>query len=93
MKAIWNDKIIASSDDIEMVEGNAYFPEAVVNKEYLRPGDTHTTCPWKGIASYYDVEVNGQINKDAAWYYPNPTEKAKNIKNRIAFWNGVIITK
>lgn len=93
MKAIWNDKIIASSDDIEMVEGNAYFPEADVNKEYLMPGDTHTTCPWKGIASYYDVEVNGQINKDAAWYYPNPSVKAKNIKNRIAFWNGVIITK
>ncbi len=92
MKAIWNDEIIASSDDIEMVEGNAYFPETAVNREYLKPSNTHTTCPWKGIASYYNLEVNGQLNKDAAWYYPNPSEKAQNIKNRISFWNGVKIT-
>lgn len=92
MKAYWNNELIAESDDIVKVEGNSYFPEKAVNKNYLKPGNTQTTCPWKGIASYYDVEVNGEVNRDAAWYYANPSEKALNIKNRIAFWKGFKIT-
>ena len=92
MKAFWNNELIAASDDIEMVEGNAYFPETSVNKNYLKPSNTQTICPWKGTASYYNIEVNGEINHDAAWYYANPSEKARNIINRIAFWKGVKIT-
>ncbi len=72
-----------------VVEGNQYFPSDAVKKEYLKPSDTHTTCPWKGLASYYSIEVDGKVNKDAAWYYPQPKEAAKQIKDRIAFWRGV----
>lgn len=93
MKAIWNNQIIAESDDIVNVEGNSYFPVESVKKEYLRETQTHTVCPWKGAASYFDLEVDGNINKDAAWYYPEPRELAKGIKGRVAFWKGVKIEK
>ena len=91
MKAVWNGATIAESDDIVTVEGNAYFPAAALNKAYVRPSDHHSTCPWKGIASYYTLEVNGQQNKDAAWYYPTPKDAAQNITGRIAFWKGVLV--
>ncbi len=89
MKAIWNGKIIAESDDIVNVEGNSYFPFNSVNKEFLKDSDTHTVCPWKGTASYYNLEVEGKTNADAVWYYPNPSELAKSITGRVAFWKGV----
>jgi uncharacterized protein (DUF427 family) len=88
-KAIWNDKVIAESDDTIIVEGNHYFPVDSVNRAYLRSNDHHTTCFWKGVASYYDVEINGQVNQNAAWYYPTPSDAAEPIKDRIAFWKGV----
>jgi uncharacterized protein (DUF427 family) len=88
-KATWNGKVIAASDTFEKVEGNIYFPPASVNKEFLKPSKTHTICHWKGKASYYHVVVDGKVNEDAAWYYPEPSEAAKNIKGYIAFWNGV----
>jgi len=81
--------VLAQSEACVEVEGNEYFPPEAVKREYLRPSNTHTTCAWKGVASYYDVVVNGQVNKDAAWYYPDPTDAAKHIKGRIAFWRGV----
>ena len=92
MKAIWNGTILAESDDTIVVEGNHYFPEASLNKEYFRPSETHTLCGWKGTASYYDVVVDGATNKDAAWFYPETKEAAKEIENRVAFWKGVEIT-
>lgn len=88
-KAIWNDTIIAESDHCEVVEGNYYFPPDAIKTEYFKPSDTHTSCFWKGQASYYTLDVNGAMNKDAAWYYPEPKEKAANIKGYIAFWRGV----
>lgn len=88
-KAIWNGAILAQSDRTEVVEGNHYFPPDSINKEYFRDSNTHTTCPWKGQASYYTVVVEGQENQDAAWYYPDTKEKANNIKGYIAFWKGV----
>lgn len=88
-KAVWNDVVIAQSDNTIIIEGNHYFPEDSVNKEYLKESSTHTTCPWKGKASYYSIEVDGKKNEDAAWYYPKTSELAKNIEGRIAFWNGV----
>ena len=93
MKAIWNDKIIAASDQTVVVEGNHYFPEDSVNKEYLKESSTKTVCPWKGSASYYSINVDGQTNTDAAWYYPEPKEEAKQIKNHLAFWKGVRVTE
>ena len=92
MQASWNDKIIADSNDTVIVEGNHYFPADSVRKQYLKPSNTHTTCPWKGIASYYSIEVDGDTNTDAAWYYPEPKNAAMNIKGRIAFWKGVKIS-
>jgi uncharacterized protein (DUF427 family) len=89
MKATWNHEVIAESDDTIVVENNHYFPLDSVNKDYLIESATHTTCPWKGEASYYTLEVDGRSNPDAAWYYPKPKEAAKNIKNYIAFWKGV----
>lgn len=89
MKAIWNNQVIAESHDTVIVEGNHYFPADAVKKEFLKPSDTHTTCPWKGLASYYSLRVDGKTNEDAAWYYPEPKEAAKEIKNRVAFWKGV----
>ena len=91
MKAIWNDQVIAESNNTVVVEGNHYFPADAVNKEYLQPSATHTTCPWKGLASYYTVQVDDKTNKDAAWYYPEPKEAAKQIKDYVAFWKGVKI--
>ena len=88
-KAIWNDAVLAESDSCEVVEGNQYFPPDSINKEYFQPSNTHTTCPWKGEASYYDIVVNGEENKDAAWYYPETKERANNIKGYVAFWRGV----
>ena len=91
VKAIWNDVVIAESNNCEIVENNYYFPTEDVNKKYLRESDKHSMCPWKGKANYYDVVVNDEVNKDAAWYYPNPKPAAKKIKEYIAFWNGVDI--
>ena len=88
-RATWNSVILADSDQTEIVEGNHYFPPSSVDRQYLRPSATHSTCPWKGEASYYDVVVNGQVNKDAAWYYPSPKEAARQIAGHIAFWKGV----
>ena len=89
MKAVWNGAVIAESDKTIVVEGNHYFPPDAVSKEYLQPSDTNTVCGWKGTASYYNVVVNGEVNKDAAWYYPNAKDAAKNIENYVAFWKGV----
>ena len=91
MKAIWNGAVVADSDQTVVVEGNHYFPADAVRREYLRPSGTHTTCGWKGEASYYDVVVGGRTNKDAAWYYPNPLPAAEHIAGRIAFWKGVTV--
>ena len=88
-KAIWNGTVIAESNKCEVVEGNQYFPPDAIKRQYLKPSTMHTTCPWKGEASYYDIEVNGQVNKDAAWYYPVPKDAAKNITGYVAFWKGV----
>lgn len=88
-KAIWNGVVIAESDQTVVVEGNHYFPPNSINKEYFKESSQHTTCPWKGLASYYDIEVNGEKNSGAAWYYPNPSSAAANIKDQIAFWKGV----
>jgi len=88
-KAIWNNVVIAESDHTEMVEGNHYFPPESVKREYIRETSTHTTCPWKGVASYYTIEIDGKQNSDGAWYYPNPKPAAKNITNYVAFWKGV----
>lgn len=89
VEARWNGAVIARSDDTVVVEGNHYFPADSVNAEFLRPSDTHTTCPWKGLASYYSLEVDGRTNKDAAWYYPETKPKADHIRGRVAFWKGV----
>lgn len=88
-RAIWNGAVVAQSECCEIVEGNQYFPPDSVNRQYLRESDTHTECNWKGTASYYDVVVDGQVNKDAAWYYPAPKDAAKNIQGYVAFWKGV----
>lgn len=88
-RAIWNSAVLAESDQCEVVENNYYFPPNAINQEYFKPSNTHTTCPWKGVASYYNIEVNGQVNQDAAWYYPTPKDAAKQITGYIAFWRGV----
>lgn len=93
MKAEWNNQIIAESDATIVIENNQYFPFEAVKKEYLKPSSTHTTCPWKGVASYYTLDVDGKQNADAAWFYPEPKDAAKQIKNYIAFWKGVKITQ
>ncbi len=93
MKAIWNNEIIAESDDTVIVEGNHYFPADSINKEFFAPSATHTVCGWKGTASYYDVVVKGEINRDAAWFYPDTKTEAKNIENRVAFWKGVQVVE
>ncbi|MDQ3264156.1 MAG: DUF427 domain-containing protein [Myxococcota bacterium] len=90
-KAIWNGAVVAESEHCERIEGNVYFPAAAVKREHLRPSDTHTTCGWKGQASYYDVVVNGEVNRDAAWYYPDPKPAAKEITGFVAFWHGVTV--
>lgn len=89
MKAKWNNATLAESNNTVVVEGNHYFPPDSIDKQYFEPSITHTTCGWKGEASYYDVAVDGEINKDAAWYYPDPKPAAAEIKNYVAFWRGV----
>ncbi|NNM31955.1 MAG: DUF427 domain-containing protein [Gemmatimonadetes bacterium] len=88
-KAIWNGQVIAESDDTVMVEGNHYFPPNTIKKEFFQENTSHTVCPWKGTASYYDVVVDGQTNEGAAWYYPDPKSAAEQIKDHVAFWKGV----
>ena len=89
MKAIWNDQLLAESEETIKVEGNHYFPAASIKKEFFQNSDTHSTCPWKGKASYYHIKVAGELNKDAAWFYPEPSSMADKIKNHVAFWRGV----
>ena len=89
MKAIWNNTVLAESDDIVKVDGNAYFPMESIKKEYFIESNNQTLCPWKGRASYFSVTVNGKTNTDCAWYYPKPSFLAKKIKDRIAFWHGI----
>jgi uncharacterized protein (DUF427 family) len=89
MRAIWNGTVIAESDDTVVVEGNHYFPASSVTRELFQPSPTTTVCPWKGTASYYTINVAGQANPDAAWYYPEPKDAAKQIAGRVAFWKGV----
>ena len=93
MKAIWNGQVIAEGNDTVVIEGNHYFPESSVNKELLKSSNTETVCHWKGTANYYSLSVDGKENKDAVWYYANPSELAKAIKGRVAFWKGVEIVK
>ena len=88
-QATWKGAVIAESDQAIAVEGNQYFPVADVRAEFLRPSDTHTTCHWKGEASYYDLVVEGDVNKDAAWFYPDPSKAAERVRDRVAFWRGV----
>jgi uncharacterized protein (DUF427 family) len=89
MKAIWNGVVLAESDETIVVEANHYFPPDSIKREHFRSSDTHTICPWKGMASYYDVVVDGEVNKDAAWTYPEPKEAARHITDYVAFWRGV----
>ncbi len=93
MKAIWNNKLIAESNKTIIVENNHYFPADAVSKDFIKPSSTHTTCPWKGVASYYTLVVDGKENPDAAWFYPNPKPAAENIKGYIAFWKGVTVSE
>jgi uncharacterized protein (DUF427 family) len=93
MQAIWNNQVIAESNDTVVVEGNHYFPIDSVKPDFLKPSEMKTSCPWKGQASYYSLEVDGELNKDAAWYYPDPKPAASVIKDRIAFWKGVKVVE
>ena len=93
MKATWEDQTLAESNQTVIVEGNHYFPPESIRKECFNASETHTTCPWKGLASYYDVQVGDKVNQDAAWYYPEPKEAAKSIKNHVAFWRGVKVSE
>ena len=93
MKAIWHDAVLAESDKTIVVEGNHYFPPESVSREHFRESVTHTVCPWKGDASYYDVVVGADVNKDAAWFYPAPKAAAEQIANYIAFWRGVTVVQ
>jgi uncharacterized protein (DUF427 family) len=92
MKAIWNGVVLAESDTTVVVEGNHYFPHDSIREEFFHPSDTHTICPWKGTASYYTLKVEGQQNPDAAWYYPQPKDAAKQIAGHVAFWKGVTVS-
>ncbi len=93
MKATWNGAILAESNSTVVVEGNHYFPPDSINREYFRESDTQSTCPWKGLASYQDIVVDGKVNKDAAWHYPAPKEAARQITGHVAFWRGVQVTE
>jgi uncharacterized protein (DUF427 family) len=92
VKAVWNGTVIAESDDTVVVEGNHYFPRESVRDDVVRPSDTQSVCPWKGTASYYSLELDGQQSTDAAWYYPQPKDAAKQIQGRVAFWKDVKVT-
>jgi uncharacterized protein (DUF427 family) len=91
MRAVWQGQILAESDETVVVEGNHYFPPAAVRREFFAQSETHTTCSWKGLASYYTVTVDGESNADAAWFYPDPKAEAENIRDYVAFWRGVTI--
>lgn len=93
MKAIWNNAILAESQETVVVEGNHYFPKSAINKQYFKESELHTVCPWKGTASYYTIVVDGQVNEDAAWYYPETSVAAKKIEGYVAFWRRVEITE
>ena len=93
MKATWENQILAESNQTVVVEGNHYFPPESIRKECFRTSETHSTCPWKGVASYYSVQVGDKVNQDAAWYYPEPKDAAKSIKNHVAFWRGVKVSE
>ncbi len=93
MKAIWNGEVIAESDSTIVIEGNHYFPKDSIKGQYFESSKTNTVCPWKGMASYYHIKVDGKENKDAAWYYPDPREMAKGFKDYVAFWRGVEVKK
>lgn len=93
MKAFWKNQLLAESNETKVIEGNHYFPPKSINNEFFKSSDTHTSCPWKGKASYYSLEVGGEINKDAAWYYPDIKPAADEIKGYIAFWKGVEVLK
>jgi uncharacterized protein (DUF427 family) len=88
-RAVWNGAVLAESDRTRIVEGNHYFPPEAVRRDHLRESATHTSCNWKGVASYYDVVVDGEVNRDAAWYYPDPKDAAREIAGWVAFWRGV----
>lgn len=92
-RATWNGAVLAESDDVELVEGNVYFPPGSVQREYLRESETHTVCGWKGQANYHHVEVGGRRNPDAAWYYPAPKDAARHIAGYVAFWHGVVVER
>ncbi len=92
-KAVWNGTVLAESNWCITVEGNSYFPPSSIKRQYLQPSQTHTACPWKGLASYYHILVDGRTNKDAAWYYPAPKDQAHEIKDYVAFWKGVQIVR
>lgn len=93
MKAIWKGKVLAESKDTKVIENNHYFPPTSINREYFNDSDTHTKCPWKGTASYYTLEVDGETNINAAWFYPETSDLAKQIKNYVAFWRGVEVVE
>jgi uncharacterized protein (DUF427 family) len=93
MKATWNDATIAQSDDIVMVEGNHYFPASSLNREFVHFSNHKTSCAWKGQASYYSLMVNGEMNPDAVWYYPDPKPEAEQVRDRVAFWKGVTVAE
>lgn len=93
MKAIWKDTVIAESDNTRIVENNHYFPMEDLKQEYFKPSDHHSRCPWKGKASYFHVEVEGELNPDAAWYYPETSHAARPIENYVAFWKGIKVTE
>lgn len=91
MKAVWNGKVVAESDQTVVVEGNHYFPPSAIHTQYFKPSDRHTVCPWKGTASYYDVDVDGKVSEGGAWYYPDTKPAADNIRGYVAFWRGVVV--
>lgn len=92
MKATWNGTVLAESDDTVLVEGNHYFPMTSINCEFFQDSETHTTCPWKGVASYFTLSVDGKLNPDAAWFYPTPKPEASAVSGRVAFWKGVTVS-
>jgi uncharacterized protein (DUF427 family) len=90
-RATWNGAVLAESDETIIIEGNHYFPRETINEKYFQESETHTVCSWKGTASYHDVVVDGDVNRDAAWYYPAPKDAAREITDYVAFWHGVIV--
>ena len=93
MKALWNNQVIAESNDTIVIENNHYFPPSSINEQFFIASDTTSQCPWKGTAHYYSLLIDGEINKDAVWYYPEPKQAAAEIRDYVAFWRGVIITE